>query len=71
MKLQSATADRPAVQPCDEQSAQGRHQLVRVGWEAVRRIEAGVEARVQLGEILLDAPPGIGRAGIFDGQRDE
>lgn len=66
MKLERPTADWPTTQTGDEQDAGGWLQLARVGGDAERWVKAGLEARAELGEVLLDAPPGVGRGWILD-----
>src|SRR5436190_801870 len=70
MKLERPTADRLMTQARDEQSAGRWRQLVRIGGDAERRVEAGLEARIQLGEILLDAPRCVGRGRSLERDAD-
>lgn len=68
MKFERTTADRPFAQAGDEQRAGRRHEFVRVGGNTERRIEARIEAFVELRKILLKAPSGIGRCRILNGE---
>jgi hypothetical protein len=68
MQLERSTADRPIAEPSDEQRTVRRRELVCVGGDTEPGIEARLEAHVELIKVLFDAPPGIGRRWIPDGE---
>src|SRR5256885_13804676 len=70
VKLERAAADSPTMQSRDEERSPGRHQLLRVSRDAAGRIETCLEAGLEFGEILVDAPPRVAGRRIFDRQRD-
>ena len=62
MELDRAASHRTAAQARDEQGATRRDELVRVGWDAERRVEALIEPPVEFLEVLVDAPARVGCA---------
>src|SRR5271165_4441191 len=56
VELEGATADRIASQTGDHEEASGRSELVRECSDAAGRIPPSVEAFVELGNVLLQAP---------------
>ena len=71
VELQRTTTDRFAAEATEQQQSRRFGQLGRVGRDAQRGIESGVEARVELGEVRADAAlRGVGGR-ILDGDLDE
>jgi len=62
VELDGAASHRTAAQARDQQGAMRRDELVRVGWDAERRVEALIESPVELLEVLVDAPARVGCA---------
>ena len=67
MELQRPAPDGLAVQGGDQEQPGGRGQLVVIGGDAPRRVEAAIEAPGQLAEIGPQAEPGIRPPGVAPG----
>jgi hypothetical protein len=71
LDLEGTTADRLVVQARDQQQPGGLGELLGGRRDRPLRIEAGVELRVQLGVIGLQAEARYDAAGVFHSHFDE
>lgn len=69
-QLQTGTADGFCVQPGEQEQPVRRPEFTRVGQQAPRGIEAGVEACLQLGEVGPQTVLGVGMIRVDGVQRD-
>jgi hypothetical protein len=68
MELQYPTRDWPPAHAGDDQRPGRRSEFPYVRRDAQRRIEASIEAGVELGEVVFDAPPSISRGWVLHGE---
>ena len=64
VELQPAATDRLVAQARDQEQPWRLGQLLRIGRDAPTGIEAGLESRVELGEVGLEATPSGGTRGL-------
>src|SRR5581483_2081996 len=65
-ELHRTAADGPPAKARDEEEAVRERELRSVGRDRLRRVEAGVEAVVQLREVLRDAEARVGASRAHD-----
>ena len=70
VELQDTAANRFALASRDEEEAVWWPQFVIVGGDALRGIEAGGEAPIELGEVLPHAIPRVGIGRVDDDELD-
>src|SRR4051794_10194534 len=71
MEPERAAADGLPPQPGDEKRARRMTEVIRISGDAQRRIEPGIEASVELGEVRLEAVPSVAMDRVHDVDLDQ